>query len=295
MSTDQMTLPSPFEGAPLPETAREYVDISPEPGAPDAFGLFKNAGRQPWAVPAVVATYVNQQKQAAATTVAKEFQFHGVMKQLEKETSPYRATLDRMDNELAAAKAAGANRTQLIAIGALQLAPRAEAKAQIAAAVERVAQPVAGALFDAERAATQALDERPGAQPTEDDYATCGEISLTLDLLPPPAAVKVLMQRLVLDPAKSGKVGLTTAMLPLLRAKLADKRYDASVEFHDLIQQAEIVTRNAEWHAAHLRLRTAGGLRYKLEQLTRDATRARRGVETVKSNAFYKEFGAAAQ
>jgi hypothetical protein len=94
------------------------------------------------------------------------------------------------------------------------------------------------------------------------------------------------------DFLKSGKVGLTAAMPPLRRGRVRDPRYDASPEFKDLIDQAQIVCRDEHWHAAHLRLRTAGTVRHKLDWLTQDV-RARRGVETAPSDPFYKEFGTA--
>lgn len=289
MSTDQMHLPEPLLPGMVAEPAREWVDVSPTPWREGA--LSDDTDRFPMMVPRQVAAYVHQQKMLAGATVAADgaFKVHALLAKLTKETAPARGDLNHMDADYENAKKAGATPRQLEAIQALQLAARQQTAEQLQAAVQRVVQPVRLALADAERAAMRALEEGPSTAPSEDDYSTCGEIALTLDLIPPPVAAKVLMQRLVLDPAKTGKIGLTAAMLPLLRGRLSDPRYDGCFEFKDLIEQAQIICRDQHYHAAHMRLRTAGELTYKLDRLAGDAL-TRHGVETAASNPFYQEF-----
>jgi hypothetical protein len=288
--SNQMTLPEPFD---LPEPARVAVDVSIEPW--EARGhvppSLDDPGRVPMTVPRAVADHVMRAKNIAGQMVKQEFAYGHVLADLTKATSQPRADITRMDADFAAAKQAGATPAQLEAISALQLAARKETQVQLRDAIQQVVQPVREQLAKAEQAAMQELEERPGTAPTAADYSAASELADTLKLVPAPFAAKMLMQRLVIEPVKTGKVGLTVAVLPLLRAQMADPAYESSYEFRDVLELCQIVTRDVAYHAAHQRLRTAGALRHKLDGLTADAG-ALHGTTTAARNMWYREFGA---
>jgi len=288
MPNDQLTLDEPFA---VPEPERVECDVSPEPWIEGATP--SDAGRMPWRVPREVAVRVHTNKNLAAAQVAKDFVVTTVLADLTKATQPLRDTLTRLDREYREAEQAGASAAQLTAIQGLQLAPRQQAQGHLRAAVQRTVDPVREQLHKAERAAMQELEERPGIAPTAADYTQASELADTLKLLPAPFAAKMLMNRLVIEPAKTGKVGLTAAVLPLLRAQMAEPSYAASAEFKDVLDLCQIVTRDAAYHTAHQRLRMAGTLRHKLDRLTEDAV-ALHGHTAAARNAFYKELGAVA-
>jgi len=286
MPNNQLTLPEPFA---VPEAERVECDVSPEPWTEGATP--GDQGRMPMRVPREVAVRVHTNKNLAAAQVAKEFVFTTVLPDLTKATQPVRDTLGRLDREYREAEQAGASEGQLAAIQGLQLAPRQQAQLHLRAAVQHTIEPVREQLHKAERAAMQELEERPGLAPTAADYTQASELADTLKLLPAPFAAKMLMNRLVLEPAKTGKVGLTAAVLPLLRAQMADPSYESSHEFRDVLALCQIVTRDAAYHTAHQRLRTAGTLRHKLDRLTEDAV-ALHGHTAAARNPWYREFGA---
>jgi len=283
-TTDQQTLPQPFD---LPAPERVVVDISIEPWE-DGKSTTGDPGRFPMSVPRAVADHVMRVKHIAAQTSASDFTH--VLGALQKETAPARADLAHMDSDYEAAKQAGATEVQLQAITGLQLAARQQTRAQLEAAVNRVIGPVRETLATAERQAMHELEDRPGTRPTDADYAAASDLAKTLDLVPAPVAVPLLMERLVHSPATSGKTGLTAAMLPLLKARQGNPSWQTP-EVDDLLRLCQVVTRDSEWHGAHLRLRNAGSTRYALDRLAADAL-APHGVEAAASNPFYKGLGA---
>ncbi len=284
--TDQMTLPEPFT---VPESPRVMCNVGPGPWA-DGDNL-EPATQPDFAVPRALADHVHRVKQAAAEQVAQEFQFGKLLTQLDNVTRPHHTTLARLESEYRQAADAGATPAQLQGIAGFQLAPRKQAQQQLHEAVQNLIAPVREQLSAAERAAMQELEDRPGIQPSADEYAAAIELARTLDLMPPVFAAKVLMQRLVIEPSRSGKVGLTTAAIPLLKAQLRNPAYEASREYADLLRCAQVVTRDQAYHAAHRRLRAAGTLRYKLDRLAEDVV-APHGIATAAMNPIYTEFGA---
>jgi hypothetical protein len=286
--TDQHTLPAPF--AP-PEPMRVDVDISIEPWTEGA--TLGDAGRFPMSVPREVAAHVHRVKNLAAQMVAQELDFTHVLGDMREQTARPRQELARLDAERQQAQAAGATSSQLNGIDGLQLAARHQMLALLQAGVVRVVGPVREQLAKVEREAMTDLTHGPGAQPTEADYSAANELSATLDVVPPGLAAPLLLQRLILDPAKTAKLGLTAAALPLLRGRVGKAELWQTPEIEDVLRLGEVLMRDQHWHRAHLRLRTAQATRFKVDGLAADYVAAR-GDGSTATNPFYADLGAVA-
>ena len=259
------------------------MDISP---APDGSGLLPTL----MPVPRPLADHVQRVKKIAAATLEGELAFtRTVLADLRKATEQPRNDVAHMDEDFRKAKAAGASAAELVAITGLQRTARKESEDQFQAGVQKVLAPVRERLQETERAAMRELEERPGIQPTPADYTMATELASTLDLLPPLIAAQVLAPRLVIEPAKSGKgLGLTAAMVPLLRGRMSDPKWEACREFRDLLTQAQIVTRDAGYYKAHQALAAVASLRLMQASLVTGY----RNPEAAEQSPAYLQFGA---
>src|SRR2546423_768474 len=116
MSSDQMTLPEPFD---LPEPEVVSVDVSAEPDG-STIGTHMT-------VPRPVADRVQHMKHVATAARDSELAFtRTVLADLRKATQGARTTLTGLDAEVQAARAAGASELELVAITAIQRTTRQE-------------------------------------------------------------------------------------------------------------------------------------------------------------------------
>lgn len=266
-------------------------------------------GREGATVPRALADYLVQQKAIAAAQVRDHtvwspdegdpFNPAQYLPTLRAATQVGRDALAQGRAERVDAQRFGVSERQLEALDANQAAPIARTKAAIRDAVTTVATKALTALAQAERVATRELASA-GVQPTEQDYAGALDLRQTLDLMPPSIAVPLLRGILVEQPARTGKnVGRVVAVLPLLRAKhQTDPAWNNSPDADALITECELVTRNAEWYRAHMRLSRIHELQYKVQSLTGDYA-ANYGDErawgyAARDAGFYAELGVGA-
>jgi hypothetical protein len=242
-------------------------------------------------VPRPVADRVQQMKAVATAARDSELAFtRTVLADLRKATALSRKTVELLDEEGQAARKAGASKEELTAMTAIQRAARREAAEQFNAGVQQVLGPVRDKLTAAEHAAMRELEERPGIAPSEADYRTATDLAHTLDLLPPIIAAKILQARLATEPARTGKgLGLTAAMVPLVRGKMADPRFEECREFRDVLTTMQVVLRDSGYYKAHQTLAAVGTLRAMQAAL---AMGGYRNPDAAEINPAYIAFGA---